>query len=246
MSNEPGQLVQDVVYAGLDALRAVMPLDLCACVHAAADVGPQLFLRSPALSAMDANQAFDLFTSLRATLDEGGNDDRHLEVAGFDALAVPTRGQVSRGLFVVGRVDPPLTDGELMAASGLCRSVGAVAHTVEATTRPAPERSALRVAVEVVDGVARAEVLVPTVGGVRPGQGQALSPTNAVAEATLDALDGGLKLVEVADGEVAGERTMIVLVRGDNGASTVGAALSEGDHLHATAVATLDAVARLD
>ena len=47
---DPGLFVQRIVYAGLDAVRTVAALDLCAYVHAATGFGPQLYLRAPDLS----------------------------------------------------------------------------------------------------------------------------------------------------------------------------------------------------
>jgi hypothetical protein len=245
VSSEPGLLVQDMVYAGLDALRAVVPLDLCAYLHASSGFGPQLYLRAPDLSSMDATQAFDLFTTLRDALDDDRAGDRPFEVAGFDAVAMPTAGAASRGLYVVGRRETPLDETERAIATRLCAAIGAACHALEGGNRPPVEGSPLRVAVEVVEGIARAEVVVPVTGGLRQGRGEASSPTEAVAHATLDAADAAYKLGEVSEGEVAGERMVVVLVRDDNSNAAVGAALSGADHLHATALATLEAAERL-
>jgi hypothetical protein len=245
VTREPGIVVQDVVYAGLDALRAVIPLELCAYLHAVAGFGPQLYLRSPDLSTMDAGEAFDVFTALRDALDSAEGDDWPLEVAGYDALAIPTAGTASRGVCVVGRRDRPLTFPEQDTAGLLWRAMGSACHAVEAATRPMPERSALRVSVEAVDGVAKAEVVVPGESGIRRGNGEAPSPTTAVALAALDAAHPAFKLGEVVDGEVSGERVMLVLVRDDQNHGAVGAALCASDHLHAAASATLEAANRL-
>ena len=245
VSVEPGLLVQDMVYAGLDALRAVVPLDLCAYLHASSGFGPQLYLRAPDLSSMDATQAFDLFTTLRDALDDDRTGERPFEVAGFDAMAILTSGAASRGLYVVGRREQPLDETERAIVGRLCAAVGAACHALEGGNRPPVEGSPLRVAVEVIEGTARAEVVVPVTGGLRQGKGQAPSPTEAVAHATLEAADAAYKLGEVTEGEISGERLVIVLVRDDNGNATVGAALAGADHLHATALATLEAAERL-
>src|SRR3954467_5988996 len=100
-----GVLVQGVAYAGPDALRAALPLDLCAYLHTTADAGPQLYLRSPDLSKMEATSAFNLFTALRDTLDNQETEGAITPISGFESFTVVTVGLRSRGLFVVGRRD---------------------------------------------------------------------------------------------------------------------------------------------
>src|SRR5207245_1178634 len=67
-TNDPGLLLQELVYAGLDAVRAAIPVDLCAYLHESLDEGPQLFLVTPDLGTIDPTEAFNLFSALRDTL----------------------------------------------------------------------------------------------------------------------------------------------------------------------------------
>src|SRR3954463_2891239 len=90
--NEVGLLVQRVAYAGLDALRAALPLDLCAYLHTTADAGPQLYLRAPDLSRLDATDAFSLFSALRDTLDSQETETATARVGGFESVSVVTTG----------------------------------------------------------------------------------------------------------------------------------------------------------
>src|SRR3954462_10654640 len=96
--NEVGLLVQQVAYAGLDALRAALPLDLCAYLHTTADAGPQLYLRAPDLSQLEATDAFNLFSALRDTLDRQDTEGATTTVNGFQSFTVVTTGVRSRGL----------------------------------------------------------------------------------------------------------------------------------------------------
>jgi hypothetical protein len=238
--------VQEVAYAGLDALRAAVPLDLCAYLHAIASEGPQLYLRAPDLSTMDASHAFDLFSALRDALTVESPDTRSLRIAGFDAFAVRTRGESSDGLFVLGRRDGALDQRERDLVAGVCTAAGIACHAVEASTfRPRTPRVPTRVAAEVADHVARATVVIAAGDDAREGSGEGATTTRAVAAATLDALGGDLKVGDVADGEVAGERVVIALVHDGDGASAVAAALGGDDPLQAAAVAVLDAASRL-
>jgi hypothetical protein len=241
---DSGLLVQRVVYAGLDALRAVMPLDLCAYVHVATGFGPQLYLRAPDLSSMDANEAFTLFTALQTTLDAEPPPDDAVQIGPYSAVAVISGGPASRGLTVVGRREAGLEPQEQVTAVELCRAVGAACHVIE-EAGPEIEPPSIQLSVHVGLTDAQAEVTVRRGGEVREGHGEASSPTAAVALATLDAVAASCKLVQAMDDEIGGERAMLVLVRDDHGAAALGSALCTDDALQATAQATLDATARL-
>src|SRR3954466_12751720 len=95
-ATELGVLVQRVAYAGLDALRAALDLDLCAYLHTTTDAGPQLYLRAPDLSKLDATDAFNLFTVLRDTLDSQVTETAVADITGFEAIAIVTSGVRSR------------------------------------------------------------------------------------------------------------------------------------------------------
>src|SRR5579871_3477626 len=148
---EPGSAVQDLAYAGLDALRAMVPLDLCAYLHVSSALGPQLYLRAPDLVALNPTEAFDLFSSLRDILASAEPGVSRAQVTRFQSVTVLTAGQASRSLFVFGRSEDPLSDDEQTLAAGLCRAVGIAAHAVEASTSPPVEGGPLKVSVETVD-----------------------------------------------------------------------------------------------
>jgi hypothetical protein len=247
-TNETGLVIQDLVYGGLEALTTTMPLDLCAYLHSAGDLGPQLYLTTPTLAQMDATEAFNLFSALRdALLDEHDGDETIL-LGGYLALAVTTRGRSSRGLHVIGRRDASLEDTERELAVKLCRAFGRGAHTLEGVPeRVAGDSAPARVAVELVGDMTRAEVAVHLAGEVRTGTAEAQSAPRAVALAVIDAVDQSLKLGEAIEGEIASERAVLVLMADERGRSALGAALcgAGADPLQATAAAALDAASRL-
>lgn len=130
--------VQELIYAGLDALEAAISLDLCAYLHVSGDFGPQLFLSSPNLATLSPAVAFDLFSGLRDALDwaalngaESGVEQTCV-LAGYESVTVATSGAVSRGLFAVGRTARPLLDQERHVASRLCGALGNACHRLEA------------------------------------------------------------------------------------------------------------------
>ena len=244
---EQSLAVQTLAYAALDALRVAVPLELCAYLHEAEGAGPQLYLRSPDLSTLDAGKAFDLFTALRDALDRATADQAAATtVAGYHALAVTTAGPASRGMFVVGRRQAPLDAAESATAEEMSRAMGGACHLVEAAggARPASP-DALSVGVQVADGVVRATVTLATPSGRVEGRGEAHATGEAVARAVLDAMAPGVKLSEVTEGSIGGERVVLVLLRDGHDRGAVGAALVAADPLQATARAAADAATTL-
>jgi hypothetical protein len=246
---DTGLLIQELVYAGLESLRVVMPLDLCAYLHATDDRGPQLFLATPDLSSIDPNQAFNLFNELRDAMERSTGSESRLSIGSYSAIAIPSMGAQSRGLHVAGRLGSVLTDDESDALSRLARALGGAAHTMEtaAASTAGAVIAPIRVAVEMVESGARAEVSVPLGAVIRTGEGRATTPSRAVGEAVLDACDDSLKLGAIGDTEVAGERVLIAIVSDASGRSAVGSSLTadRSDSLQAVAAATLDAVLHL-
>ena len=245
---ETGLVMQDLVYSGLDALGTTMSLDLYAYLHAAGEVGPQLYLARPLLADMDATEAFNLFSALRDTLEDDHDGDEIILLGGYLALAVTTRGRNSRGLHVIGRRERSLEDSERELAVKLCRSFGRATHALEsAPDRPRLTVAPVRVAVELAGELTRAEVAVPIGGEVRTGTAEAPAAPRAVALAVIDAVDQSIKLGEAIEGEIGAERAVLVLLSDERGRSVLGASLcgTGSDPLQATATATLDAASRL-
>src|SRR5207248_1622708 len=146
----------------------------------------------------------------------------------------------SKGVHVVGRRASPLTPDERELAVRLCRSLGGVGHEVVAAPRDATRPAALRVAVELHDGRARAEVAVRVAGRVRRGVGEADRSTVAVAQAVLAAVDPELRLTHLREDDLGGDRVVLTLV--DSGPHRApGSALSGDEPLRAVAEAALDA-----
>lgn len=243
-----GLLVQRLVYAGLEAMRAAAPLDLAAYLHEAPDQGPQLFLGAPTLGDIDPSDAFNLFSALRDGLGASYDGDE-IGVPGYRAIAVTTTGASSRGVHVLGRRHREIGEAERATLAGLMRTFGALAHTIEeaphspASARPAP----VRVGVETVPGGAQATVEVAYRGEVRAATAEAPSTARAVALAAVGAVDPSMKVIDAGEERIGDARAVLALVAGADGRQALGAALldEETDSLRATAVAALDAAARL-
>jgi hypothetical protein len=251
---DAGLIVQDVVYAGLEAMRAAVPLDLCAYLHATDDQGPQLFLGAPDLASVDPSEAFSLFTALRDALHDPHEGDETMLLGGYLAIALSTDGPRSRGLHVVGRRETPFEPEERAVIARLAGSLGRLVHSVEqpqGIARPEIQTKAgapIRVAVEMLSDRARAEVSAPFGDEIRTGTGEAPTAPRAVALAVIDAVDASLKLRDTAEGDIGGERAVLVLLTDGAERPALGATLidqTSSDALRATASAALDAALRL-
>jgi hypothetical protein len=178
-------------------------------------------------------------------------------LGGYLAVALSSHGPRSRGLHVVGRRETPFEPGEREVVAHLAHAIATVVHTVE---QPSPVPAAgvaraedvagtpIRVAVEMLSDRARAEVAVPVGDEIRSGTGEAATAPRAVALAVIDAMDASLKLRDTIEGDIAGERAVLVLLANSLDTAAIGAALIDrntSDALRATADATLDAVQRL-
>ncbi|HVL90966.1 MAG TPA: hypothetical protein VM841_12105 [Actinomycetota bacterium] len=250
---DAGMLVQDIVYAGLEALRSAVALDLAAYLHEAPDQGPQLFLGAPTLAEIEPTAAFNLFAALRDGLGEERNGD-DIVVPGFCAVAITTSGPVSRGVHVLGRRDAALADYEREVLVRLAYTFAALAHSVEHA--PPPDVSPVqagawftpaRVVVETVPGGAEATVTVVAGDESRTQTAQASSTPRAVAVAAVAAVDPSLKVVEAGEEQIGDVRAVLALVADATGRQTIGSAVvdEQNDSLRAAAAAALDAAVRL-
>ncbi len=130
--------LQELIYAGLEALRAARPgIDLVAYLHSSGDNGPQLFLAAPTMESLKPNEAFDLFTALRDALDRGVSEapEKLDHLGGFAALAVVTTGAWSRGLHAVGRRDGEMAADDHAVLGPLAETLGNVVHRLEEVSR---------------------------------------------------------------------------------------------------------------
>jgi len=247
---DAGLIAQELVYAGLEALQAGLSLDLCAYLHEAEAQGPQLFLGTPDLSAIAPADAFTLFSALRDALQDDHAGDETFLISDFLAVAITTRGPRSRGLHVAGRVESPLEDDERARVAKMAGALGRAIHSLErepGVRSAEPDAEPLRVAVETIEGRSRAEVAAPVGDELRSGTAESTTPMGAVAAAMIDAVDASLKLIEANDGEIGGERAVLVLMADQRERRALGAALigERQDALNATATAALQAALRL-
>jgi hypothetical protein len=129
--------LQELVYAGLDALAAVTDLDVCAYLHDSPSTGPQLVLGTPSLDATKGPQAFGLLADLSAALERAHGDDGpsatvvEEDVAGIPCLTVTTVGPDGCGVHALGRRSPALPPATRDALVRLAKALGAALHRLQ-------------------------------------------------------------------------------------------------------------------
>ena len=254
MSGDGGLLVQTIVYAGLEALRAAVPLDLAAYLHETPDQGPQLFLGAPTLADIDPTAAFNLFAALRGGLGSQ-RDGEELDVPGYRAIAITTGGAVSKGVHVLGRRASAPTPDERAGLVRLAHTFAALGHSVEqAPPGAAPANgdglrriAPVRVVVETVPGGAEATVTIDIDGRPVTQTAHASGTARAVATAAVACVDPSLKVVEAGEEQIGGARAVLALIAATDGRQMLGTSLidDQTDSLRATSIAALDAAERL-
>ena len=232
--------VQSVAYVGLDALLAAMPFDLCAYLHVGEQLGPQLYLRQPTLADLDPADAFRLFSTLRDLLDERPSEDLRTRIDTFDACVAVSSGPRSHGLWAAGRHDG-LHDKAAATAVSVGRAIMTVCHAAESAAVASSLPVVLRVGVDTRGDSTTAEVEIDN-GRTITGYGSGATQLAAVATATIDGIAPSSKLIAADEDTIDDQRVVLVLVRDDQGESTVGSALADRGPLVAAAEATLIAL----
>lgn len=225
---------------------AALSLDLSAILTVEPNLGPQLHMDRPDLASIGPNDAFALFSALRAALDEDLVAEER-EVAGFHAILSGLSGPDQKGLLVLGRRGNPWTPDESQAVGRFARAFSR-AFSAQAPTDPgrSPAPQVVRLSIDSSQDLALAAVTLSSGGQILRAAAEHPSAMRAVGEATLAALGdlaAGRKLVDMSDGEIGGARVVLVLLLDENGASSVGSCLVDAtpDTLHAAASATLSA-----
>ncbi len=128
--------LQELVYAGLEALAAVDAADVCAYLHDSPATGPQLFLGQPSLAEAKGPQAYSIFADLSTLLERSHGVDGvpapGIElVGGVRCLTVWTVGPESRGVHAIGRRSGESTGPQRAALGRLASALATSVHQLQ-------------------------------------------------------------------------------------------------------------------
>lgn len=225
-------LFSTLVEASFDLITELGNISLCLYLHVPHSDQPILFTRSPDLSILTPTETFRLMHTV-TMLSNGRKPTaafRHGELGGH---YIRTTGAVSDGLFVFGGIQDADTTKRL---TGVCRAFARVLHQFHLDDDGPLDPPLLTL--EQHAELSRVSVSVDHEGKTLQGTAVAFSPEEAVAKAVIIAMSPGHRFDNVRTIDVGTRSAVLVVAHDPNGSLRLGLAISDGDILQTTAVAT--------
>lgn len=227
------QLFATLVDAAFDLIDEIGSISLCAYLHVPHTDQPLLFARLPELHTLSPTDNFRLMHTI--TMLSNGRKPvaafRHGELSGH---YVRTTGLTSDGLFVFGDIQERETARRL---TGVCRSFSRVLHQFHLDDGDAALDPPL-LDLEQHDDLSKVSVTIDHDGQERHGTAVAFSPEEAVAKGVITAMGQGHRFDKVQTIDVGTRSAVLVVAHDPGGVLRLGLAISNGDLLQTTAVAT--------
>jgi hypothetical protein len=238
-------LLQRLLYAGLDAIQASVPVELAACLHRVGDEEAQLYVRAPELTTLNLAQTVEITAALREIGEHPELQEATLEVGGYEARALVTGDARAITIWIFGRRGEPIADDDLDLIDNVVVAVGGVAASMAETDFAERWDGIIRLSVDAAEELPRAEVAVAGPKTVTTGVASGASTAEAVANAIILAVNPSLHLAGISDVEVDGADAVVVMLRNSAGRGATGSALAGANPLHAVGHATLEAARAL-
>lgn len=227
------QLFATLVDAAFDLIDEIGTISLCAYLHVPHTDQPLLFLQKPTLESLTPTDNFRLMHTI-TMLSNGRKPVAAFRHGALSGHYVRTSGTVSDGLFVFGDIQEAETAKRL---TGVCRAFARVLHQFhldEGDSRLDPPLLDL----EQHDDLSKVNVTLNHGSRTLHGTAVAFSPEEAVAKSVIIALGEGHRFDDVQTIDVGTRSAVLVVAHDPNGALRLGLAISDGDILQTTAVAT--------
>ncbi len=226
-----------LVEAAFDLIDELGTISLSAYLHVPHDDQPILFTRAPVLETLSPTENFRLMHTI-TMLSNGRKPVAAFRHGALSGHYVRTTGTHSDGLFVFGEIQAPDTAKRITAVS---RAFARVLHQFHLDDGDTPLDPPL-LTVDQHETCSRVNVTVESCGEPLEGSASAFSPEDAVAKAVIAAVAPGHEFEEVRTIDVGVRSAVLVVTHDPAGALRLGLAISEGDVLQTTAVATLRAL----
>lgn len=218
-----GRLV-DATARGLATGRA---LTLNGYLHLPDDGEAELHLAAPRLGDLHPTEAWQVCSALHQAI-TAPTELTRVRLLGGDAVTVRTHGPVSQGIHVVAADRLDATTVDLLVR--FCAVWAPVLHGHALDPLPSEK---CELTLDQADGTAHVELRL----GHHTGFGSAPDQRDAVAQATLAALDDPAKPAELTTLGEGAERCVVVTIATADGATALGAAPIRHGELPAVAVA---------
>lgn len=235
-------LFSTLVEAAFDLIDELGSISLNIYLHVPHDDQPLLFTRNPTLDSLSPTETFRLMHTI-TMLSNGRKPVAAFRHGALSGHYVRTTGSHSDGLFVFGEIQTPETARRIVTVS---RSFARVLHQFHLDDGDEPLSPPV-LTVEKFDDITHAAVTMdgrdtPLLTSPTQGTAAAQAPEDAVAMAVLNAIAPDFSFGEVRTIDVGTRSAVLVVVHDPKQALRIGLAISDGDVLQTTAVATLRAL----
>lgn len=226
-------LFSTLVEAAFDLLDEMGTISLSIYLHVPHDDQPILFTRSPRLESLTPTETFRLMHTI-TMLSNGRKPVAAFRHGALSGHYVRTTGSQSDGLFVFGEIQQADTAKRMTAVS---RAFARVLHQFHLDDGDATSDPPL-LSIDQHNKLSQATVTIDHRGIEKQGTAAAFSPEDAVARAVIAAVAPEHEFSEVRTIDVGTRSAVLVVTHDALGALRLGLAISDGDVLQTTAVAT--------
>lgn len=233
------QLFETIVEASFDLIEELGDITLNLYLHAPHDDQPILFVRRPFLRILTPSQNFRLMHTV-TMLSNGRKSTAAFRHGDLDGHYVRTTGQRSDGLFVFGGIQ---RKDIAQRITSICRAFAQVLHQFHLDDDPDEVHVvAPTVMIQARGSDIHVDATVREAGQEWSGTAVASSPNEAVARAVMDAVGPGYQFDEIRTLDVGRRSAVLAVLRDERGLLRLGLAISAGDLVRTTALATRRAI----
>ena len=233
------QLFETIVEASFDLIEELGDITCNLYLHAPHDDQPLLYIRRPFLRTLTPSQNFRLMHTV-TMLSNGRKQTAAFRHGDLDGHYVRTSGPRSDGLFVFGGIQ---RKDIAQRITSICRAFAQVLHQFHLDDDPDEVHAvAPTVMIQARGGDIHVDVTVRDAGQAWTGTAVAASPNEAVARAVMDAVGPGYTFDEIRTLDVGRRSAVLAVLRDEHGHLRLGLAISAGDLVRTTALATRRAI----
>lgn len=233
------QLFATIVEAAFDLIDELGHISLLLYLHAPHKDQPVLFLRSPQLSTLDPSETFRLMHTV-TMLSNGRKPTAAFRHGDLDGHYVRSSGPKSDGLFVFGGIQGAETARRI---TSVAQAFSRVLHQFHLDDDPdVTNASAPIISLGTDGGGIRIEATVRRDGRYSIGRATAAHPNEAVARAVMDAIAPLYEFDEIRTLDLGRRSAVLAVLRDERRFLRLGLAISAGDLLRTTALATQRAI----
>ncbi len=230
------RLFETLVEASFDLIEELGSIDLAVYLHAPHDDQPLLFVRHPELAMLSPSQTFRLMHTV-TMLSNGRKSTAAFRHGDLDGHYVRTIGPKSDGLYVFGGIQPA---DRARRITSITRAFARVLHQFHLDDDDPVEVPTVNL--ETAANHVRAEATIRIGHDEVIGTSSAAAPGEAVARAVMQALAPHYLFDELRTIDLGRRTAVLAVLRDERRQLRLGLAISSGDIIRTTALATRRAI----